>query len=750
MRSYTRHFKFKSFLFVLITCACAGVLYLSRGVTIAGQAKTLPTQPVAPVEPVTTDYYGTKVVDPYRYMENLKSPEVQKWMKGQNAYARAELARIPGREKLIERIRQLTQSATRVGAGVLPGDLYLIEKELPTDNTAKLYLRHGLDGKDKLLIDPAKVALAPADQGKGRNVIEGAVFSDNLKYVAAGIEPGGDELVGELHVFDVATGRETGDVIRHVGAEAWEPSWLPDNRSFAYGRLQKLAPGAPAAEVRQKFRSYLHVLGTNPADDEAVFGYGVVPGIAVKLSEIASVEIQPDPRWALGVLTGSVTPNGAYYIEPVADLGKTNSAWKKVAGFSDGVKDIAIHADELYVLTYHNAPRYKVVMTDARHPDLATAKTIVPPGQAVVTGIHAASDALYVQLMDGAVSRLLRVPYGPNPKPVPVALPFDGSIPGMSTDPRVPGALFSMTSWTKARQIYAYNPKTNQVTDTKLQPAGPYDNPANLESKEVKARSYDGTMVPLSIVYSKGTKLDGSNSTWLRGYGGYGFTITPDFQPMFLAWFDHGGVYAVCHVRGGGAYGEEWHLAGKGLNKPNTWRDFIACAQYLIDHKYTSSAHLAGMGTSAGGILIGRAITTRPDLFAAAIDWVGVSDTLRFETTQNGETNIPELGSVKTKEGFEALYAMSAYAYVKKGTDYPAVLLMTGTNDPRVDPWQMDKMAARLEAATSSGKPVLLRVTYSAGHNTMGATRAQDEEMFGDIFSFMLWQTGAPGFQPKP
>jgi prolyl oligopeptidase len=211
---------------------------------------------------------------------------------------------------------------------------------------------------------------------------------------------------------------------------------------------------------------------------------------------------------------------------------------------------------------------------------------------------------------------------------------------------------------------------------------------------------------------------------------------------------EQGAVFAVCHVRGGGEYGEEWHLAGKGPTKPNTWRDFIACSQYLIEHKYTSPAHLGGMGVSAGGILIGRAITERPDLFGAAIDKVGVSDTLRSETSQNGETNIPEFGSTKTEEGFKALYAMSAYEHVEDKTRYPAVLLETGMNDPRVAPWEMAKMTARLQAATSSKKPVLLRVDFAGGHGNMGADQKQQHEAQADEWSFLLWQLGAPAFQP--
>jgi prolyl oligopeptidase len=714
----------------------------------ANSSSSPASPPVAPVRPVTDDYYGIKVVDPYRYMEDLNNADMQAWMKAQNDCTRAVLASIPAREPLLARIRELDESVPWVAARRLPGDLYLILKRLPEENVAKLYLRRGLNGEDKLLADPEKITLARVDRGKGKNVIQGFAVSNNGEYLAVGIVPGGDELHGELHVIDAATGRETGDVIAQVGAEAWQPYWLPDNRSFVYGRLQKLPPGAPVAEVRQKFRSYLHVLGTDPEKDEPVFGYGVVPSIDVDPSLIASVQTQPDSRYALGLLNGSVTRNSAYYIAPVDSIGKSNTAWRKVADFNDGVTSIAVHGDDLYLLTYKDAPRFKIIRTDARKPDLVSAETIVRQSQAVIRGINAAQDGLYVQLLDGGIGRVLRVPYGPHPQVEEIVLPFAGSAV-VRTDPRLTGALLGVESWTRAFKYYAYDPEAKQATDTKLQPTGPFDDPANIESLELKVRSYDGTLVPLSVVHAKAIELNGTNPTLLSGYGGYSTSIPPNFDPIQLAWYEKGGVYAVCHVRGGGEYGEEWHLAGKGPTKPNTWRDFIACAQYLIDQKYTSPAHLAGEGVSAGGILIGRAITSKPDLFAAAIDKVGLSDTLRFELTQNGETNIPELGSVKTEEGFKALLAMSAYHHVEDRTAYPAVLFETGMNDPRVDPWQMAKMTARLQAATTSGKPILLRVDYAGGHGTMGATRAQALEQIADEWSFLLWQFGVPEFQPS-
>ncbi len=708
---------------------------------------SLTSPPVAPVREIVDDYFGTKVSDPYRYMENLKDPEVEAWFKGQNEYTRATLAKIPGRAKLLARIRELDQSVPSVFAGRLPGDVYLIWKRLPGEDTSKVYLRKGLTGSDHLLIDPEKIKLTPEDQAKGKNQLSNSAVSDDGKLLVTAIIPGGSETNGELHVFEIATGRELGDVIAHGACtEGLCASWLPDNHSFVYGRLQDLPAGAPPEQVRQNFRAYLHVLGTDPAQDKPVFGSGVVGSIDVDPSLIASVVIPQGSRYAVGVLNGSVTPNSAYYIAPVESLGKPDAPWRKIADFADGVTDIAVQGDDLYLLTYKDTPHYKVVRTDARKPDLASAETVVPPSDLVVTELHRAKDALYVGLMDGGVSRLLRVPYGPAPKAEKVALPFDGTM-YVNSDPCLPGALLFATTWTKAFKIYAYDEKSKRVTDTGIQPAGPFDDPGNLESIEIKIPSHDGTLVPLSIVHRKGLKLDGTNPTLIDGYGGYGISITPYFNPTRLAWFELGGVLATCHVRGGGEYGEEWPLGGKGATKPNTWLDFIACAQYMIDKKYTSTARLAGTGGSAGGILIGRAITERPELFGAAIIDVGLLDTVRFEHSANGETNIPELGTVKTEDGFKYLYQMSSYHHVKDQTPYPAVLLTTGSNDPRIDPWLPGKMTARLQAATSSGKPILLRFDYGGGHGG-GSGETEQQEADADRWSFLLWQFSVAGFQP--
>jgi prolyl oligopeptidase len=290
-------------------------------------------------------------------------------------------------------------------------------------------------------------------------------------------------------------------------------------------------------------------------------------------------------------------------------------------------------------------------------------------------------------------------------------------------------------------------PGSSVLAKTELTPAGPYSNIAGLVTKDVEVRAADGTMVPLSLIYKQGIVLDGSNPTLLWGYGAYGISQSPFFNPILLPWFDRGGIFAVAHVRGGGELGEAWHQAGRMLTKHNTWEDAIACAEYLISQKYTSPAKLAIASGSAGGILVGMAITTRPELFAAALNMVPLSDTIRMELTANGANNVSEYGSAKTEDGFHGLSAMSPYLHVKDGVRYPAVLVTTGINDPRVAPWQPAKMVARLQIANSSGKPVLFRVDYDSGHG-IGDTKQQGYEEWADAWSFLFWQLGMPGFKP--
>ena len=717
--------------------------YLAAGLclpmTLGGRAAPI-SPPVAPVENVTNSYFGTVVVDPYRYMEDLSASNTVAWLKAQNDYTHLQLDRIPGRASLLARIQELDNAvAARVGdIRRMPAGRYFYLKRLPQDNTFKLYVRKGLTGTETLLFDPetfAKAAGKPFAINYYQPSLDGG-------YVACGLSAAGSE-DAVIHLLETTTGREVDRPIDR--AQFGGVNWRPDGKSFFYNRLQKMEPGMPETERYQKSRVYLHVIGADADREPPVFGYVVSPLVKMDPADDPFINTIPGSKYALGWIEHGTREDLTIYAAPLASIGKPNTPWQKICDVDDGVTDSAVRGKEIFLLTHKDAPRFKIIATSLTAPDLASARTVVPAGNAVITALTAARDALYVQLREGSVGRLLRVPFRGQTEQV--HLPFDGSVGIVAVDPRLTGVWLELGTWTKAGQIYAYDWETKEITNTGLQPLGRFDMPDNLESVEVKARSYDGEMVPLSITYRRGLKLDGSNPTLLRGYGAYGISIDPGFSPVLLAWCEQGGVYAVAHVRGGGECGEDWYKGGYKQTKPNTWKDFIACAEYLVQNKYTSPDRLAGSGGSAGGILIGRAITERPDFFCAAIIQVGCLDTLRLETTPNGVPNIPEFGSVKTVDGFKVLYEMSAYARVQSGTNYPAVMLATGINDPRVEPWQSAKMAARLQAATTSGKPILLRVDYQAGHG-VGSTKKQGEELTADVWSFLLWQFGLPGFQP--
>ena len=457
------------------------------------------------------------------------------------------------------------------------------------------------------------------------------------------------------------------------------------------------------------------------------------------------VSVPSGSSYALGIVVHGVQNETTLYFAKLSEVHDASVPWRKLLDVADEVTSFDIHGDHLYLVSHHNASRFKVLRLTLPDGNISSAEVVIAPSEAVVTALGVAADAVYVQKLDGGLGRLWRLPFEGGAASE-IKLPFDGAIQEMFTNPAEAGVYVAADSWTKSSVFLHYDPKTKKIVDTKIVPPSPVDFSA-IESEEVKAKAPDGTMVPLSIVHQRNLKLDGSHPTLLHGYGSYGITYDPGFDPSSLAWLERGGVIAVAHIRGGGEYGEDWHNAGRKATKENTITDFIACAQYLIDHKFTSPSHLAGEGTSAGGITIGGAITERPDMFGAALDNVGMSDDLRAELQINGPANIPEFGTVKNEEDFHHLLAISAYHRIKDQTAYPAVLLTTGINDPRVDPWQMDKMTARLQAATSSGKPVLLRVDYDAGHGGIGATRSQHTALLTDQFSFLMWQLGDPDFQ---
>jgi prolyl oligopeptidase len=715
------------------------ILALSTGVAAA----TPP--PVARVTPVVDDYYGTKVADPYRWMEEHESAELRTWMEQQSAYTLDVLGKLPGRAKLLERIRGLDRAVSDVFLMTPVGERTFYFRTIPGEPVPRIYVRDGRNGKERLLIDPLKLA------GKDENPEIGWIEpSKDGKWLAFGLALGGREW-GEVRVIEVASGKPAAEKIDRIWAgDGSSLSWLPDNKSFTYLRFPKLAPGQPPTEKQLRSRVYRHELGRNVdgEGDTPVFGFEVYPQAPVSMEAFSFVTWLPDTTHAIATIATVDADFGGVYVAPVAALAAPNIPWRRIAGPGDQISSSArlvARGDEFYAVSRRDAPRFKVVKIDMRTGDASNAKVIVPESREVIEDLAGAKDGVYVQSLAGALSVLRRIDW--QGAVADVKLPFSGTIRQIGASPLAEGALLRFRSWVVPNVVLRIDARTLATTNTGWQKSPAVDF-SGIEAREVFATSYDGTQVPLSILIRKDAKLDGSHPTELNSYGAYGTfgTARPFFDPKSLAWLERGGVIAIAHPRGGGEFGEEWYRAGQKETKLNTVFDTIACAEYLIEHKYTSPKRLAVSGASAGGIPMGGAIVWKPYLFAAAIDHAGATDMLRFETTANGPNNVPEFGSVKTEAGFRALHAMSPYANVKDGTPYPAVLLEAGYNDPRVEAWVIGKMAARLQAASSSGKPVLLRVDFDSGHFRGNSDQAN--ELLADELSFLLWQFGDPEFQP--
>ncbi|MCC7375206.1 MAG: S9 family peptidase [Verrucomicrobiales bacterium] len=708
---------------------------------LAASVTALAGPPVAPVRPVTDTYFGTPVTDNYRYLEDLKSPEVQAWMRGQADHTRAQLDSIPGRKALLDRIHELANADSRSRNHIQRGQRWFYLRRERGAQQPRLFYRDGLSGEEHVLLDPATM-----DAGAETHyALDYFVPSWDGKRLAYGLSKGGSE-ASVLHVLEVDTGTRLAEAIdrTHFGRIAW----LPDSASFYYMRYNEPTPQMSAAERLYNARTYWHRLGSNPAGDgdAVVFGRGVDPSIDVPEGQGAFLITAPDSPYAVALANHNLDDNpSTFYVAPLAAIKGAPTPWKRFAEVRDGITAIGLRGDTLFYLTSDGAPRFKLMATSLSNPDVHQARTVVPQDQGVLTDFSIAADGIYYRIREGMGATLHRVGFD-GQGPLDVSLPFVGTLVGPITDPGQLGALYNLQDFSRAPQLYTFDPATGQSRNTGLLPTSKIDS-SMLATEHVLVTSWDGTRVPLTIVHGKDLEKGGRAPTLIIGYGSYGVSSEPVFVPTFGAWLERGGVLAFAHVRGGGELGEDWHKGGFKRNKSNSWLDFIACSEHLVDHGYTVKGRLAGAGTSAGGILIGNAMSERPDLYRVIIDSVGLSDMLRMETEPNGPPNVSEFGSVKEEEGFHSLYGMSAYAHVRDGLAYPAIMFTTGANDNRVAPWHMMKMAARTQAATRSGYPVLLRIDFDAGHGS-GSNLSQAEQQLADVWSFALWQMGDPAFQP--
>ena len=691
--------------------------------------------PVASVRPVTETLHGVTLTDPYRWMETPADPEWTPYLMGQNAYARAVLGRIPGREALAEKISAVSGGLVVI-ASLQPAGSYIFTQVRPIGaNTLKLYVREGVGGQDRLLIDPDMLATAGTHYS-----LDYWSPSPDGKLVAYGTSAAGSEN-SALRFMDTATGKALPEVLDR--AQFGPASWSPNGDGVFINRLKEgTKHGDP--DHYQDSVAWYHKVGSDPATDVKVLARGLDPAVPIETISFPIVAAQAGSDLVLGIVQRGVQNEIDLFVSPIEAAKAGKPVWRRVCTTSDDVTGAGLVGDDLYLLTHKDAPRYRIVKTKVADPSFTGAVPAAAQGESVIKGLSGARDGLYVQTLDGGVSGLFRL--APDGKRTDIKPPFEGSIAFVSTDPLADGCWFQIEGWVRPPVVcHAAPDGTVTVTDIAPKPAidvSPY------ASVEVRVKARDGAMVPLSILYARNLKRDGTAPLLLDAYGAYGIDQDAGFFTRALPWLDLGGVFAIAHVRGGGELGEAWHLAGKGLTKPNTWRDAIDCAEYLVAEHWTGKGKIAVEGGSAGGIMVGRFLTERPDLVTVAISQVGVSNATRAEFSENGPDNVPEFGTVTDPDGFKGLYEMDAYQHVKDGTPYPAVLLTTGANDPRVAPWEAGKMTARLQAATSSKHPVIMRVELDAGHG-IGSTRKQRDDETADTYAFILWQTGDPRFQPK-
>ena len=700
--------------------ATAAALTLSN-VSLAEHA------PDTPKKPVATEYNGLTVEDPYQWLENDDDSQVKAWSSVQNQRTRKYLDSLPDRAAIEKQLSDwyAKTSPSYFSLVSRPGILFAMKFQPPKQQPMLVTLASADDLKsEKIVLDPNVL------DTKGATTIDWFVPSLDAKCVAVSLSTGGSE-DGTLHFYETATGKALPDAIAHVQypTAGGSAAWNADGTGVYYTRFPRKGE-RPDADLNFYQQIYFHKLGTPDTDDTYSIGKD--------FPRIAEITLQSsrDGKYFLATVANGDGGDFEHFL-----LGP-DGIWKQITQFSDQIKLARLGRDDaIYLLSRAEAPRGKILRLPLEVPELRNAAEIVSAGEAVIEQTVPSNDALYTGDLLGGPSQIRRFDLnGKNATVIPI--PQISSVQEMLALENG-SLLFRDVSYTAPAAWFQCSAGKTDPAKTALRSTSPVSL-ADIEVRRELATSKDGTKIPLNILFRKGTKRDGQNPTLLYGYGGYGISMSPNFDFTRRLWFNLGGVYVVANIRGGGEFGEEWHKAGNLTKKQNVFDDFAAAAEYLIKEKYTRSEKLAIQGGSNGGLLMGALITQRPDLFRAVVSSVGIYDMLRVELAPNGAFNVTEFGTVQNPEQFKALYAYSPYHHVVDGTKYPAVLMMTGANDGRVAPYHSRKMTARLIAANKSQNPILLRTSSSAGHG-IGTALSERIKQVADIYAFLFAQLGMTG-----
>lgn len=662
------------------------------------------------------DYHGTKVADPYRWLEDPDSEETKAWVKAENEVTFGWLAQIPQREPIRERITRLW-NYERFGLPVQRAGRYFYSRNDGLQNQAVLYWAASLDAEPKLLLDPNQFSK------DGTVALSGSALSDDGRLLAYGLATAGSDWQ-QWRIRDVESAQDLDDQIDWVKFSS--ASWTADSKGFFYSRFDEPAEGAELTGANYYQKLYFHQVGSKQAEDRLIY------------------ERPDEKEWGFG---GEVTEDGRYLVVSVSrgteekhqlfyfDLEQpAGKAVELITGFDAAYTFVGNHGATLYLHTDLDAPRYRVIAIDLAHPEREHWREIIPQTESTLSSVGLVGEQLFASYLKDARSEV-QVHDLAGKSLGEVALPGLGTAAGFGGRKEDTETFYSFTSFTVPATIYRYDIASGKSTIFR-QPKVDFQ-AEDYETKQVFYESTDGTRVPMFITHKRGLKLDGRNPTLLYGYGGFNIPLTPAFNPGRLVWLEMGGVYAVPNLRGGGEYGREWHESGMKDLKQHVFDDFIRAAEWLIEKKYTSTDRLAINGGSNGGLLVGACMTQRPDLFGAAIPAVGVLDMLRYHKFTIGWAWVDEYGSADDAHEFATLLKYSPLHNVKSGTAYPATLILTGDHDDRVVPAHSFKFGATLQAAQSGQAPALIRIETSAGHGAGKPTSKTIEEL-ADAYSFLV------------
>ncbi|MFZ0861384.1 MAG: prolyl oligopeptidase family serine peptidase [Candidatus Sulfotelmatobacter sp.] len=707
--------------------ALSFIFLVAAAVYAGDNSKTSPSVPPKAAEkPVIDIFHGTKVLDNYRWLEDGKNPETQKWVEEEMAYTRGILDRLAGRDAINKRLTELL-SIGSVTPPMIAGRHYFYTKREGMQNQPVLYVRDGLNGPDRVLVDANKLS---AD---GTIALDWYYPSETGKYVAYGTSPSGSEM-STLHIIETKTGTILRDTIERTRAAS--VAWKLDNSGFYYTRYPKKGDVPDGQEMYNR-HVYYHELTNDPEDhpedsDPLIFGQGRDP------EDWPSVSLSDDGRWLLISVQQGWTKTELFLMDVKAGTPPT-----RITTGKNFLYNGEVYNDKLFISTNEDAPRYRVFVADAGNYDRDAWKELIPQTDAVLQGTGVFGGKLFAQYEQNA-SSLLKLFDLDGKHLNDLTLPAIGSVYGSGGRWDRDEIFYGFQSFTFAPSIYRYDLKTGS-TSLWANVEAPSIDPAAYEVGQEWFHSKDGTRVPMFVVHKKGIEKNGHNPTLLTAYGGFNLSLTPAFSRPAYLWMEHGGIYAVANLRGGAEFGEDWHRAGMLDKKQNVFDDMIAAAEHLIAEKYTDRNHLAIQGGSNGGLLMGAMITQRPDLFRAVICQVPLLDMLHYQDFQIAKLWIPEYGTAEKVDDFKWLYAYSPYHHVKPGTEYPAILFMTADTDTRVDPMHAKKMAAEMQSEAKNGashtRPILLRIETKAGHGAGKPVTKQIEE-FTDVYSFLFWQLG--------